>query len=237
MLPITANLRLRSAKLLVIRSVRYSGCRMAIDVLGIKNFEYEERAFLEEKDFVSIKTKLDSLAKQVTLDNKKSYFFVLSDVNISIATSAKKTVIKYKGGQLGKGNGFEEYEVAINPGSCESAIAFVRALLKIDPMVSEQFRLNYDLGNGIEVALKYTKTWGFHLEVEKVYSLDSKNNDAVELAKTQAQKELNDIAHKLGISYMTTEDIDIFVAKCKTGYERGSYTSAEFTKKYDTIFS
>lgn len=66
-------------------------------------YEYEERAFLSEEQFLSIKSNLDQLSSQPEIDNKTSYFFVLPDKNLSLASSLKSTVIKYKAGQLGLG--------------------------------------------------------------------------------------------------------------------------------------
>src|SRR3989442_15692104 len=124
-----------------------------------RNFEYEERAFLAEDHFLRVKEQLDSLAQVVKTDNKTSYFFVLPNVNASIAASASKTVVKYKGGQLGRGNGFEEHEFSIEPNALPEALRLFTSLLKLEPQVSVQFRINYDLGNNVEVALKYTQMW------------------------------------------------------------------------------
>lgn len=45
-------------------------------------YEYEERAFLDEADFLRIKNKLDAESLKATIDNKISYFYVLPDKNI-----------------------------------------------------------------------------------------------------------------------------------------------------------
>lgn len=198
-------------------------------------YEYEERAFLNERSFLNTKNKLDTLALKNELDNKTSYFFVLPDINVSIASSSSKTVVKYKGGQLGKGNGFEEHEFKIAPESLPQALALFASLLKISPQISEQFRINYFLENKIEVALKYTQTWGFHLEVEKTYTANDSADENYK--KTEAMKSLEALAEELDIHYITDSEMEQFKQDSEAGIVRGSYTPKEFSKKYGTLFS
>ncbi|SRR6266568_4437818 len=199
-----------------------------------KTFEYEERAFLAEDQFLQVKHELDKAAQTSTLDNKISYFFVLPDVNVSIASSPYQTVVKYKGGQLGKGNGFEEHEFSIQPDALPEAIKLFTSLLKLEPQVSEQFRMNYDMGNNIEVALKYTQMWGFHLELEKVYTA----TDATKPGQAaQAKQELDTVAEQLGIHFITDEAMERFKAEGQQGMHRGQYSAEEFRAKYGGLFS
>jgi hypothetical protein len=197
-------------------------------------FEYEERAFLAEDQFLQVKHELAKAAQTSTLDNKISYFFVLPDVNISIAASPDKTVVKYKGGQLGRGNGFEEHEFSIQPDALPEAIKLFSSLLKLAPQVSEQFRINYDMGNNIEVALKYTQMWGFHLELEKLYTATdgTKHEQAA-----QAKHELETVAEQLVIHFITDEAMERFKAEGQQGMHRGQYSAEEFRAKYGSLFS
>lgn len=198
-------------------------------------YEYEERAFLDERSFLNTKNKLDTVALKSQLDNKTSYFFVLPDINVSIASSSTKAVVKYKGGQLGKGNGFEEHEFRIVPDSLPEALALFTTLLKIDPQVSEQFRINYFLEDNIEVALKYTQTWGFHLEVEKTYT--AKDTTEEELKKAEAMKSLDSLAKELDIHYITDSEMEQFKQDSEAGKSRGAYTPSEFSDKYGALFT
>ena len=199
-----------------------------------KTYEYEERAFLTEESFSKIKASLDALAISSELDNKNSYFFVLPDVNVSIAASAKKTVVKYKGGQIGLGNGFEEYEFTIQPESLSEALKLFTALLGLEPQLSEQFRINYTLPDSIEVALKYTQTWGFHLEAEKVYTVRNEDEHAAE--KQRAKDAIAKFADELDISYITDEEMKQFKIDSENGIVRGEYTPEDFSKKYTETF-
>lgn len=196
-------------------------------------YEYEERAFLTDESFLRIKQILDEKSARKTIDNKQSFFFVLPDVNVSIASSAKETKVKYKGGQLGKGNGFEEIEYTIDHHSLESATTLFTRLLKIKPQASFQFRINYVIDD-LEVALKYTQMWGFHIEVECVYTASST------IEQQQRQQEcytkLKGFADNLGFRYITDEEMAIFTEECKQEKNRGEYTPEVFTERYGELF-
>lgn len=199
-----------------------------------KTYEYEERAFLSEDSFGKTKQYLDDNALSKQLDNKQSFFFVLPDVNISIAASSTDVKVKYKGGQLGNGNGFEEKEFYIVPESLRDAIAMFSSLLEVSPQESYQFRINYKFDNQIEVALKYTQMWGFHLEVERVYATDATN---LEQEKALSAELLDDFANNLGISYITNKEMSEFKKQCERGQNRGNYSTKEFQGKYGKLFS
>lgn len=196
-------------------------------------YEYEERALISEDAFLPIMRQLESMVTHTSLDNKRSYFFVLPDVNVSIAESATKTVIKYKGGQLGLGNGFEEIEVAIARESSTDAIKLLGALLKTEPQFSEQFSINYFLPGSIEVALKYTHTWGFHLEIEKTYDSTQDAEHAQQLAKD----ELAELATNLAVSFITDEAMARYKAAWVAGEQFGAYSPDEFRAKFGNLFA
>lgn len=191
-------------------------------------YEYEERAFLREEQFLRVKEKLDILSVKSEIDNKTSYFFVLPDINVSIASSQTKTVIKYKGGQLGLGNGFEEIEIPIDNSSLDDSITLFTALLKTKPQVSEQFRINYVLPDDVEVALKYTQTWGFHLEAEKTYEHVEDLKDA----KQQARDALSILAQELRVSYIDDKLMAVSKEAWARGEQFGTHTPDEFRQKY-----
>lgn len=198
-----------------------------------RQFEYEERAFLSKADFSRVKDYLDRNSLDSEIDNKQSYFFVLSDVNVSIAASSDNVKVKYKGGQLGRGNGFEEIEFAINRDSLDDSIKLFTSLLKKSPQESYQFRINYSLGNGINVALKYTETWGFHLEAERVYEADK---DSIDSERAYSAQQLDKLAELLGIIYITDDEMLEFKKRCEAGRARGEYKSIEFRKRYGHLF-
>jgi adenylate cyclase class IV len=198
-------------------------------------YEYEERAFFSEKDLGRIQHTLEDLAISCKRDNKISYFFVLPEVNVSIATSATKTVVKYKGGQLGRGNGFKEHEFTILPHALPEALALFSALLHIKPQISEQFRLNYDLGDKVEIALKYTHMWGFHLELERVYQ--APNEAERKRQERISRTKLAHVAEKLGVQLIDDAAMEQFKEQCSRNINRGTLDPKEFRLKYGHIFT
>ncbi len=198
------------------------------------SYEYEERAFLDEKSFTRIKEYLDEHNNQKFIDNKQSFFFVMPDVNVSIASSEQETKIKYKGGQLGRGNGFEEIEFKIQPDSLSKAIRLFSSLLSITPQESYQFRINYILNDNVEIALKYTAMWGFHMEVERTYTANSELSIREE--KDKSKDALNSFAHKLGFMYINDKQMEEFKVQCERGENRGTYSTSEFKQKYGELF-
>jgi len=202
--------------------------------MSITSYEYEERAFLSEDDFLRVKKYLDRAATKTELDNKKSYFFVLPDRNLSVAVSKAKSVIKYKSGQITKGNGFEEHEFPFDSTSLTDVIGLLSSLLEIEPQYSEQFRINYYLDNKIEIALKYTETWGFHIEIEKVYQ--AKNEKDLETSKKLAQKDVENVAKLLDVKLITSDDIENFTKECEAGINRGKFSPDDFRTKHGFLF-
>lgn len=197
-------------------------------------YEYEERAFLDDKSFARIKQYLDNHSTQSTLDNKQSFFFVLPDVNVSIAASEKETKVKYKGGQLGRGNGFEEIEFIIQHDSLQDAIKLFSSFLSIKPQESYQFRINYTLDNSIEVALKYSEMWGFHMEVERIYV--AKNEPRKAFEESQSKSILKSFADSLDFKYINDEQMKKFKKQCERGENRGTYSTISFKQKYGNLF-
>lgn len=192
-------------------------------------YEYEERAFLTEEDFLRVKDALTKQSLSSTFDNKISYFFVLPGQNLSIAKSENRCVIKYKHGAVGVGNGFSEHEIPIDDHYCLQAVDMFKLLFAIEPQISEQFRINYVLANGIEIALKYTQTWGFHLEIEKTYSHEE--------GRSSAQKEVEDVADQLMIRLITDTEMKTFRDHFDSGGSpKGAYDSEQFKKKFGDLF-
>ena len=198
-------------------------------------YEYEERAFLSEDDFLRIKDYLDKTAKGKEFDNKKSYFFVMPDCNLSVAVSDAKALVKYKSGQIAKGNGFEEHEFPFDPKSIDEAIGLFTSLAHIQPQQSEQFRINYFLDGDIEIALKYTASWGFHIEIEKVYTATGEQDKAEQ--QQIAQNDVEAIVKLLDIKLITLADMDIFSKDCLSGINKGEFSPDEFRKKYGQLFT
>ena len=143
--------------------------------------------------------------------------------------------MKYKGGQLGKGNGFEEIEYNIERDSLPEAIKLFTKLLGLPPQESFQFRINYSLDDDIEIALNYTEMWGFHLEAERVYVASSEAEKA--LKQAESKDKLDHLASTLGFSYITDQEMVVFTEQCKQEKKRGEYLNDEFRERYGELYT
>ena len=78
-------------------------------------------------------------------------------------------------------------------------------------MHSFQKRHNY-LYKDIEIALKYSDVWGFHLELEKVIDNLEK--------KQSAEKAIKEAAKGLNVHLMTDRELTAFTQKAEKLYAR-----------------
>ena len=86
-------------------------------------------------------------------------------------------------------------------------------------MRAYQFRTNY-LYKEVEIALKYTESWGFHLELEIMI-------DDLE-KKDFAEKTIRGIAQELGISLLSEEELSKIVKDLDEGQLYGEYSNENF---------
>ena len=68
---------------------------------------------------------------------------------------------------------------------------------------------------GVELALKHTASWGYHMELEIVVNDISK--------KEKAERKVREVADKLGIKIMTEQEITEFAKKIDEQHKRGLY--------------
>jgi len=140
-----------------------------------KNIEIEHRARFDEEKYNALSKFLDVNAQDLGEDDKDVYFFLFPDKLVKTVnnTSKKTAKIVLKLTKIGKGNDFEEIEISIKPEDFEKATKIFIALETGEYMRSFQKRHNY-LYKGVELALKWSETWGHHLELEVVVSDVSK---------------------------------------------------------------
>ena len=81
-------------------------------------------------------------------------------------------------------------------------------------MHSYQKRHNY-LYKNVELALKWSKAWGYHLELEIV--IDDYNK------QKKAELKIKKVADKLGVKIMSEEEITKLSKKVDENYRKGVY--------------
>lgn len=171
-----------------------------------KQIEVELRARFSERKFDALKQILDKYATNLGEDDKDTYFFILPDKLVKVVNniSQKNARIVLKLNKIGKGSDFEEIEFGIDPHNVSKAVKLFLGLGLKEIQHSFQKRHNYRY-RSVELALKYSKTWGHHLEFEMMVA-DKKDIPVAE-AKLKA------LAKKLGVKIMSDNELRAFTAK------------------------
>ncbi len=175
--------------------------------------EIEFRARFDRKKYDQLKKFLDTRAKDLGKDDKDVYFFLFSDKLLKAVneTSKKKAKIVLKLNKIGKGSDFEEIEIPIEQKYFEGTTQIFKALKTGDFMHSFQKRHNY-LYKGVELAIKWSEPWGYHLELE--IQINNKNQ------KIAAEKKILAVAKELNVRPMTDNDLKKFTKKAEADYKK-----------------
>jgi len=190
-----------------------------------KQIEIELRSVFDEKKYNELKEFLGKNAEDLGEDDKDVFFFLLPD-KITKAThnvSKKTAKIVIKLNRIGRGTSdFEEIEIPINPSDFDKAVKLFSALPFDQIQNSYQKRHNYLL-DGVEIALKWTESWGYHMELEIVVDNVAK--------REEAENKIRKVAEKLGVQIMSEEELKDFTKKIDENYKKGLYNKNTSSKK------
>ena len=190
-----------------------------------KQIEIELRSVFDEKKYNELKEFLGKNAEDLGEDDKDVFFFLLPD-KITKAThnvSKKTAKIVIKLNRIGRGTSdFEEIEIPINPSDFDKAVKLFSALPFDQIQNSYQKRHNYLL-DGVEIALKWTESWGYHMELEIVVDDVAKREDA--------ENKIRKVAEKLGVQIMSEEELKDFTKKIDENYKKGLYNKNVSSEK------
>ncbi len=178
-----------------------------------RNIEIEYRSRFDKKEHDRLKRFLDVHAKDLGKDDKDVYFFLFPDkllktVN-NVSRGTAKIVLKLN--KIGKGSDFEEIEIPINQKDFDKAAKLFLSLKTGEWMRSFQKRRNY-LYKGVELALKWSNVWGYHLELERVI------NDTADRGK--AAEKIRAVAKELGVRIMTDKELKEFTKRTEREYKK-----------------
>lgn len=167
--------------------------------------EIEFRARFSKDEYNRLKNFLDHKAKVLGPDNKAVYFFHMPDKLLKVVnnTSKKSAKIVLKLNKIGNGSDFEEVEIPISQKDVEKAVKVFKSLGFENVMITPQKRVNY-LYKGVELALKYSSVWGYHLELEVLVRSVKK--------KSEAEDKIFAVAKELGIKIMSEKELADFVS-------------------------
>ena len=190
-----------------------------------KQIEIELRSVFDRKKYNELKEFLGKNAEDLGEDDKDVFFFLLPD-KITKAThnvSKKTAKIVIKLNRIGRGTSdFEEIEIPINPSDFDKAVKLFSALPFDQIQNSYQKRHNYLL-DGVEIALKWTESWGYHMELEIVVDDVAK--------REEAENKIRKVAKKLGVQIMSEEELKDFTKKIDENYKKGLYNKNTSLKK------
>lgn len=179
-----------------------------------KTIEIEYRSIFDKKEYTRLKRFLDRNAENLGRDDKDVYFFIFIDKLFKVTNNiSKKTAkISLKLNRVGKGSSFEEIEFPIKPNDVETAAEmFTKMDVARQLIHSFQKRNNY-IYKGVELALKFSENWQYHMELELVIDHDSK--------KPEAEKKIRNVARELGVRLLTEEDLAEIVEKIESKYPK-----------------
>jgi len=178
--------------------------------------EIEFRSILSKKKYDQLKKFLEQEAEDLGLDDKNVFFFILPDrllkVTNNISGSTAKITLKLN--KIGRGSDFQELEFPIAPRDVDKAVRMFKNLGFNQLQESFQKRHNYKY-KGVEIALKWSKVWDYHLELEILI------NDLKQ--KQSAEEKIKALAKELDIHLMAEEELRKFVQKADQDYQEGKY--------------
>ncbi len=177
-----------------------------------KNIEIEHRTRFDEEKYNELQKFLDASAKDLGQDDKDVYFFLFPDKLVKTVNNVSKKTAKIalKLNKIGKGSDFEEIEIPIHQEDFNNATKLFITLEMGEYMHSYQKRHNY-LYKDVELALKWSGDWGYHLELEVVVNDVTKKEDA--------EKKIFAIADELGVKIMTDQELLEFTQAAEAEYK------------------
>lgn len=171
-----------------------------------KQIEIEHRSRFSKKVHDHLISFLNKNGKDLGQDDKNVYFFTFPDKLLKVTDNVSKGTAKITGKltRIGEGSNFEEIEIPISRSDVQKAVKLFKKFGFTDVHDTFQKRHNY-LYKGIEIAVKYSKVWGYHAEFEIMISSLKEKNDADE--------KIQKLAKELGIKLMTEDELKKFVEK------------------------
>lgn len=176
-----------------------------------KQIEVEFRSRFDKAKYDEVLDFLKRSAKDLGADDKRVWFFVMPDKLLKVThnTSKRTAKITLKLTKIGHGSSFEETEFPIDEQDVEKAVNVFTAIghkYLVEPTI-----LRHDFEyKGVELAIKYSKTWGYHLELEIL--IGSKDQEK------ETEKKIRVVADELGVEIMSEEELLKFTQDVEATY-------------------
>lgn len=181
-----------------------------------KQIEIEFRSVFDEEEYNRLMDFLQKNAEDLGEDDKDTNYFLLPEKVVKTVNNISKGTAKIvmKMNRVGTGTSdFEEVEIFIKPEDFDNATRLFKNLDFEQVQNSYQKRHNYNY-KGIELAVKYTESWGYHAELEIVVSDSNK--------QSEAEAQIRAIAEELGIKLLSEEELKEIAKKIDAKYAKKS---------------
>jgi len=182
-----------------------------------RNFEIELRSMFDKVKYDQLLDFLSKNAEDLGEDDKDVFFFLFPDKLLKVVnnTSQNSAKIVLKLNRIGQASDFDETEVPIQPSDYEKAVEMFKHLGFNEIQNTFQKRHNF-IYKGVELALKYSNTWGYHLELEIVVHEESE--------KDNAEKKIREVAKELEAHILSNEGLAEFTKKVDEDYKKEKYS-------------
>ncbi len=142
-------------------------------------------------------------------NDKHTFHFIFPDklLNVVDLLSKKKARIALKLGKIGQGSSFGEIEISIDQSEFEKSVQLFKSLGLNEVIESNQKRHDYEY-RGVELAVKHSKEWGYHVELEILLPDSS--------GQAEAEQKIRTIADELGLKIMTEEELQTLTHKIES---------------------
>lgn len=177
----------------------------------MNQIELEHRALVTEKKYRELLAFLAEHGKDLRENNKHTFHFIFPDklLNVIDLESKGQAKIALKLGKIGQGAAFEEIEVPIEQKDFEKTARLFKALGHSEIIESHQTRHDFEY-KGVELAVKHSEEWGYHVELEMLLS----NRAEVDAA----EQKIKAVADELGLKIMTEEELTALVNKIESAH-------------------
>lgn len=175
--------------------------------------EVEHRAMISKEKYDELLEFLKSNAEDLGEDDKTTYFFILPDKLLKVVDniSKKSAKIVLKLTKIGHGSDFEEIEIPIAPKDADQVADIFKILGFTDVHKSFQKRQNF-IYKGVELAIKYSKVWRHHVELEIMIDDMSR--------KAGAEEKIKAVAKELGLRLMSQKELKEFTEQVEEEFRK-----------------
>ncbi len=167
-------------------------------------YEIEHRAVLLEKQHIELEAKLRLQAKNLGSDDKDVSYYIFPEKLLKVVRNVSKGTgtLSLKLSALGQGSAFRELEIPFPAEHFETMNAVCKEISTPQQVITgTQKRTNFEY-QGVEIALKWSEDWGYHVELEKV--VDSLSD------KEMADTAIFEVAAHFSITLMSEEEVAEF---------------------------